>query len=133
MPRPTVYKSEYCQMLIDHLEKGYSFESFAGLVGVCKQTLYNWADEHQEFLDSKKAGIEKARLFWEKEGIEGLWTIEENEGSGKDQIRRRKQINSTIWLFNMKNRFPKEWSDKKEIDHSVKDISVTISDDESDL
>lgn len=92
-------------MLIDHMAKGYSYESFAGLIGVCKQTIYSF-EKYQEYLDSKKVAFEKNRLFWEKAGITGMFM------GGKDN-----PFNSTVWVFNMKNRF--NWSDKKETTHDI--------------
>lgn len=103
--RPTKYKPEFCKMLIEHMEQGFSYESFAGLIGVCKQTIYSF-EKHTEFLDSKKIAFEKNRLFWEKAGITGMFM------GGKDN-----PFNSTVWVFNMKNRF--NWSDKKETTHEV--------------
>ena len=110
--RPTKYDEKYCQMLIDHMEKGYSFESFAGLIGVCRDTLYEWCKAHQLFFDSKKIAFEKNLLFWERQGIEGLWT------SGQTRF------NSTSWIFNLKNRFG--WVDRKDIDDVNTLEAVTI-------
>ena len=103
--RPSVYKPEYCQMLIDHMASGLSFESFAGLIGVCRATVYNF-EKHPEFLDAKKIAFERNRLFWEKVGVEGMFM------GGKDN-----PFNATVWVFNMKNRF--NWSDKKETSHNL--------------
>ena len=33
---------------------GFSFEASAFIFGVCKGTLYNWAEKHPEFPDAKK-------------------------------------------------------------------------------
>jgi len=104
--RPTLYKPEYCQMLITHMSEGLSFESFAGLVSVSRQTIYDWEKANPEFLDAKKLAMEKNRLFWEKVGVQGMFM------GGKDN-----PFNSTVWIFNMKNRF--NWSDKKETSHNL--------------
>ena len=69
--RPTSYKPEYCDMLIRHMRSGLSFESFAGVVGVSKQTIYDWEKVNPEFLDAKKKGAALSNLFWEKIGING--------------------------------------------------------------
>jgi hypothetical protein len=98
---PTHYKPEYCDMLVDHMNDGLSFESFAGVVGTCKQTLYNWAEANPDFLDAKKQGFEKSRLFWEKTGTK----LATGQLDG----------NATMAIFNLKNRFPKEWRDKQEM------------------
>jgi len=102
--RPTDYKEEYCELVIQHMAKGFSFESFAGKVGVSKQTLYDWAERFPAFLDSKNAAFEQSRLFWERVGIE-LAT-----GQNTD-------ANPTAWIFNMKNRFREDWNDKQTIQH----------------
>jgi hypothetical protein len=78
--RPSEYKAEYCQKADEYLEmckdemvqvvkqanaeKGYEMfenklkvslpthEGFARFLNVCPKTLYNWADENDEFLQS---------------------------------------------------------------------------------
>lgn len=92
--RPTKYKPEYCDQLVDHMTDGYSFESFAGKCEVNIDTLYHWCTIHPSFSEAKKIAVEKCRLFWERMGIEGL---------------RYKDFNATVWIFNMKNRF--KWRD----------------------
>lgn len=110
--RPTDYDEKFCDMLVEHMGEGLSFEAFAGLIGVCKQTLFNWEKIHPEFLDSKERGIAKSLLWWEKAGIEGLWST--SEKSGKDYSFTR-TFNGGVWSANMRNRF--KW-DKPSIDDS---------------
>lgn len=66
MARPSDYKEEYCEMLIDHMTQGLSFDTFAGVVSVTTKTLYNWLDAHPEFLHAKEIGHPKRNLFVEK-------------------------------------------------------------------
>jgi DNA-binding XRE family transcriptional regulator len=107
--RPTKYKEEYCDELISHMERGLSYESFAGYIGVSKQTIYDWEKANPEFLDAKKIAFEKCRLFWEELGIDNIIS---QSSSSKDFGSESKSLNSTVWIFNMKNRFPEEWRDK---------------------
>lgn len=100
--RPSKYDPKYCQQVIDHMSQGFSFESFAGKIGVAKDTLYQWDKNHQDFSDAKKEGFEKNRLFWEEQAMRGMWA--------------GKKFNPTVWIFNMKNRFPKEWRDRQEVE-----------------
>lgn len=93
---PTKYKPDYCEMLIAHMEHGFSFESFAATIDVCEDTLYEWAKVHPEFSEAKKRARSKCRYAWEEMGL----------GS---------EMNPTIWIFNMKCRWPKEWRDVQEI------------------
>jgi hypothetical protein len=100
--RPTMYDPKYCEMLIAHMEQGLSFESFGGVIGHHKQTLYEWAQKFPEFGDAKRLGTEKSRLWWEKTGHAGMFM------GGKDN-----PFNATIWVFSMKNRFG--WRDRTEV------------------
>lgn len=47
------YKPEYCEMLIEHMAKGHSFESFGGVVLCGVRTLYDWAERFPEFAEAK--------------------------------------------------------------------------------
>jgi hypothetical protein len=104
--RPSEFKQEYCDQLINHMASGLSFEAFAGFLSVSKQTLYNWADANPEFLDAKRIGTEKCRLYWEKLGVEHIVNSDKTS------------LNTGVYVFNMKNRFPEEWKDKKEVDNT---------------
>jgi hypothetical protein len=118
--RPSEYKPEYCDLIIDEMSNGYSFEACAPLVGVHKDTLYEWCKVHPEFSDARKKALDGNRRYWEKLGIENILNVSETIKDGKDMITTSKSINAAIWIFNMKNRFKDEWRDKQEVDHSVK-------------
>jgi len=107
--RPTKYKEEYCQKLIDHMAEGYSFDSFAGIVDVNIDTLYEWAKVHEEFSDAKSIGSAKSMAWWEKIGRMGM-------------INEIPFFNDRIWRLNMINRFRAQWSDgtKNENNDKVK-------------
>lgn len=120
MARPTKYDPKYCEMLIEHMSKGLSYECFGPSINVATSNVYEWEKKHPEFQEAKKEAFGQSRLFWEKEGIDGLWN-EQGE----------KQLNNTIWIFNMKNRFG--WADKKEIEHTVNEISINVDADDDEL
>lgn len=104
--RPTVYDPKYCDMLIEHMAQGFSFESFAGKIGVCFKTLYTWKDQHPEFLQAQSNGKARSLTWWEDQGRLAMWTDE--KGS---------KFNNTIWIFSMKNKFG--WRDR--VETTVKD------------
>lgn len=99
--RPTLYKEEYCEKLIEHMAKGLPYETFAAEIGCCRATLYNWEKEHDEFLDAKKRGRDLGYKWWISEGMRGLW--QDKEGPF---------LNNTVWIFAMKNMF--NWRDNPE-------------------
>jgi len=66
MGRPTKYKEEYCELLINHMSSGLSFESFAGVVLVNQDTLHEWCKKHKNFSEAKKMGRSRGCLAYEK-------------------------------------------------------------------
>ena len=121
MAAPTKYRPEYCDDLIQHMAQGYSFEAFAGKLGVHKQTLYNWAAEHTEFFDAKKVGFERNRYFWETVAIASATGKPMIQRDAAGNIKSSTQANPTMVIFNLKNRFPSEWRDRHDIVHEVGD------------
>ena len=104
--RPTTFKEEYCELLIEHMAKGLSIQSFAGTIGASNQAIHEWFDRHQSFADAKHIGMEKNRLFYERAGVGGM-------------LGKIKNFNATVYVFNMKNRFPKDWNDRSQIDQTI--------------
>lgn len=93
------------------MAEGYSFESFAGKVGVSKQTIYDWKESQPEFLDATKIGIEKARLYFEEKGLQGM--------NGKIAY-----FSYPIWRLQMINRFKDEWRDKQEFESNNTNTNI---------
>lgn len=93
--RPTAYKPEYCSMLVEHMKSGLSFESFAGVVDVGRNTIYEWAKEHQEFQDAKSRASAASLLHWEIKG--------------RDCLHEAK-FQASVYIFTMKARF--KWADQ---------------------
>lgn len=46
--RPSGFKTDYCKLLKDHMRQGLSFEAFAGVIGRCEKTLFNWLETYPE-------------------------------------------------------------------------------------
>lgn len=125
--RPTKYKEEYCQMLIDHMSEGLSFESFAGLIEVNVDTLHEWVKTHELFSDAKKIAFNKSLIFWERLGIDHILNISESESQGEGySSSRSKSLNAAVWVFNMKNRF--KWRDKQPEETDTLNINLTLAD-----
>jgi hypothetical protein len=99
--RPTKYKQEMCQQVIDAMAQGLSKEAAAAEIGICDDTFHRWVKEIPEFSDAVKEGTRQNLLFWEKLGLSGAT----GALSG---------FNATTWIFNMKNRFG--WSDKQQVE-----------------
>lgn len=87
--RPTKYDPKYCDQLIAYMALPASFESFAGEIGVDRDTLYEWRKKHKDFSDAHKKGKMKTLHTFEK--ILRLY--------GKGQMKG----NIAAVLFQMKN------------------------------
>lgn len=118
MGRPTKYDPKYCQMLIDHMATGLSFETFGATIDVARATIFNWADEHAEFLDAKKRAFDKCQVFWEKIGVDHILNVTEKRGFDSTT----QSLNTGVWVFNMKNRF--KWTDR--IEHSASEVKPIL-------
>ena len=79
--RPTKYKPEYCQQLINHMKMGRSYESFAAEVHVCDDTLREWESKHPAFSAAKREGRVKSLRFWEDLLIENARGLPSNATS----------------------------------------------------
>jgi hypothetical protein len=116
--RPTKYKEEYCKMLVDHMAEGMSYESFAGFIGVNRDSLYEWDKHYVNFSDAKKIGRAKQEYANEK-------TLHQ---IAKGKLR---DANVTAQIFIMKNCH--KWTDRVEHEVSDSKIEINITDNESDL
>jgi len=100
--RPTKYKPEYCQEIIEFMKQGFSKDAFAGHIGVSSQQIFRWKKKYKDFRTSIKKAEAACQEFWEELGI---------------QMVLAGQGNAAVWIFNMKNRFRKTgWSDKTDTD-----------------
>jgi hypothetical protein len=66
--RPTTYRPEYCDMLIEHMKQGFSFRSFGSKVAAGRATLYQWVDANAEFADAAQKGREACSTYYENLG-----------------------------------------------------------------
>lgn len=110
--RPTKFEPRFCEMLLDHMREGKSFETFGPKIGVESKTLYNWCDSHPSFLQAKNRAFDLCRAWWEDKSQELLSNTAQGE-----------RLNAPVWIFNMKNRFG--WTDKTE-ETGHKTINVNV-------
>lgn len=124
--RPSKYKPEYCDQLIEHMSEGFSYETFAAKVNVNRDTIYQWEKDHQDFSDAKKQAVEKCQLFWEGLGINHIINKSDSESQGEGfGWSKSRSLNAAVWVFNMKNRF--KWKDKQPDENDQININFTLA------
>lgn len=120
--RPTDYRPEYCQMIVDHFSiepfevetdhqgkpiitanKLPTLTNFAMKIGVCRDTIHEWSRTHPAFSDAVKKAKELQEEILMQNGLFG----------GYDK---------TFAIFTAKNVCG--WKDKHEVDHQSSDGSM---------
>lgn len=112
MGRPTKYKEEYCQELIEFSKDGSSKVQFCAHIGICYDTFLDWKKKHSDFSESIKVADTVCQAWWESKGQKAIFGGVEG-------------FNPTGYIFNMKNRFSRDYKDKQDIDHTSSDGSMS--------
>lgn len=71
--RPTKYKPEYCEAVIEMGKKGYSMAEMAAECGVDKTTLTrDWPNAHPEFSNALKTAVTLGESYYARAARENL-------------------------------------------------------------
>jgi hypothetical protein len=141
--RPTTYKEEYNEQVTKLCRLGATDKEIADFFNVNEDTIHEWKKVHPEFSESIKAGKMFAdanvaqRLYERAMGFEHdseeikVVSVGNNGGSEVERVQIRKVYppDSTAAIFWLKNRRPKEWRDKQEIEQTstIKDERIDAS------
>lgn len=99
--RPTKYREEFCEKVIELGKQGYSKAMIAASLDIARETLDQWIDLIPDFSDAMKIAITQSQFWWEK-------TAQENLGNN--------QFNSPLWSKSMPARFPRDYSDRSKVE-----------------
>ena len=125
--RPTDYKEEYAELVYKLCLLGATDKQIADILDVTEATLNNWKKSHPDFFESLKEGKTIAdanvakSLYHRAVGYEHDEVITASfRGKITDTLTVTKKYPpdtaaAFIW---MKNRQPKMWRDKQEIEHT---------------
>lgn len=93
--------------MVSMAAKGAGVVEIACEMDICKDTFYEWKKVHPEFSDAFRRAKLKCQAWWERQG--------RNLVPG--------EVNHALWKLNMVNRFPDDWADKKEVEHTGNALS----------
>ncbi|MBP6768802.1 MAG: hypothetical protein KA171_13565 [Reyranella sp.] len=68
--RPTLYRRESCNQIVEAMATGLSAEAAAARIGISARSLFYWQRQHPEFLQAIQEGRQKCLLFWEERALE---------------------------------------------------------------
>lgn len=118
--RPSEYKPEYCDVVIECGKNGDSITQMAVACDVVKDTLKDWSARYPEFSVAFSKAKELSQTWWENKAKEHLVEL---PGGAK--------INSGLWGKIMAARFPAEYRDNSKVELTGADggaiqTSVTV-------
>lgn len=110
MGRPTKYRPAMCDRVVEMMADGKSLAKVAAELDITRNTMYEWCKSNSEhfipdFSDAVSKGKLLSQAWWEEQGRLHL---------------NSKYFNYHGWGLNMRNRFPDDWRDRKEIKQDVK-------------
>jgi transposase len=104
--RPTLYREEYCERVVELGRVGKSIEQIAADIGVSTRVLFDWRDKHEKFLHALEYAKELEQTWWEDQAQ--AYMVETHQGP---------KLNASLWSRSMAARFPKKYREsvKQEI------------------
>lgn len=103
--RPTLYKEQYCDAIINFMADGKSITAFAASIGHHRQILHQWAKTHPKFKDAIRQASELAEAYWEKELAKASrGEVLDVIPTGKNSVHLQRH-NVLALMFLMKARF----------------------------
>lgn len=89
------------EVIIDLMSDGASLAEIKANFRVSNDLHSRWMKDEPDYAEAIKEGLDLSRGWWEKQAREAACGI-------------NKDANPTMMIFNLKNRFPNEWRDKRE-------------------
>lgn len=96
--RPTDYRPEYCNEIIELGRSGKSMAEMAQAFNVTRTSLYEWASVHPEFSTALTHAREFAQCWWEAQAQQNL---------------ENRNFNSKLWEVTVRSRFKDDYTDTK--------------------
>lgn len=109
--RPTDYKPEFCERVIEWGRLGKSKAWMAAELGVAKSTLQLWEKVHPDFSAALSYAIALSQQWWEDSGQTGMTADKFNNG---------------VWVRSMAARFPEDWRETTD-----QNVRMTVSQEEA--
>ena len=97
--RPTLYRTEYCEQIIEAMKTGLSASGFAGQIGVSRRAISQWAEVNPVFMHALACAKAACALHWERLALRAG----ENAREGG---------NVAIIIFALRNLAPADWAEK---------------------
>lgn len=97
--RPSKYKPEYCEAVIEMAKQGKGWANYAATFEIDRATLYDWAAAHEEFSTALTRAKVLEQQWWEDQARENL---------------RSREFNANLWIKSAQARFREDYTERKE-------------------
>jgi len=104
--RPSSYRPEFCERVIELGRMGYSPAQIADDLDVLRETLYDWAGVHPDFSTAFTRAKVAAQAYWERKGHDGM---------------SADKFNALVWKTSMQARFRDDYTEKRINEHTGPD------------
>lgn len=104
MGRPSKYDPSMCEKVIEWGKQGKSKTWMAAELGISKQRIYDWEEQHEEFRDAITRAMALSQQWWEDAGQSGLYV---------------QGFNAGVYNKQMSNRFPDEHRETSNVNQTV--------------
>ena len=110
--RPSLYRPEFSQKVIELGKQGKSITQMASRLGVEKISLYDWKERHPEFATAIATALTHSQDWWEEKAQAAL---------------ESRNFNAILWKHCVTSRFRDDYSEKREDAPQITVVNTTSS------
>ena len=104
--RPTKYKPEYCEQIIQLGKEGKSIAQMASFFDVDKASIFRWAEESDDFRTALARARVHSQNWWEDKAQQNLAS---------------RDFNAQLWLKSVASRFRDDYTERTQTEITGKD------------
>jgi hypothetical protein len=104
--RPTKYKPEYCEQIIQLGKEGKSIAQMASFFDVDKASIFDWAAAHEDFSTALACARAHSQTWWEDKAQQNLAS---------------RDFNAQLWLKSVASRFRDDYTERTQTEITGKD------------
>lgn len=102
MARPTKYKPEYCEQVIELGKEGKSLAQMCAHFDIARSTIDQWAEDYPAFSEALSRARVHMQAKLEEMGFAGL---------------ANREFNAAVWKTTMAARFREDYTERKEVEN----------------
>ena len=96
--RPSKYKPEFCERVLELASDGCGWADYAAEFGIDRTTLYDWAAAHEDFSTALSRAKVLEQQWWEKQARTGMFAD---------------KFNALVWKTSVQARFRDDYTERK--------------------